>query len=220
MNRAESAPPINILLVDDHGIVRDGLTLLIQRQEGMRVIGTAASGKEAIVQALKLKPDVIIMDLVLRDMNGTDATRRILEILPETHVIVLSACRTAEHVYQSLRAGAEGYVVKSEIIDELLQAVLAVTSGKQFLSPGIAPLLTDGLLTHPLERSPMERLSARERQVLHRIVAGSSSATIAEHLSLSRKTVDTYRGRLMAKLGVCNRSALIRLAIEHELMAL
>jgi two-component system invasion response regulator UvrY len=186
----------------------------------MQVVGSAASGKEAIVEALRLKPDLIIMDLVLRDMNGTDATQRILEILPDTHVIVLSACRTAEHVYRARRAGAQGYVVKSEIIDELLQAVLTVMSGKQFLSPGIAPLLLDGLLIHPFSRSPMERLSARERQVLNRIVAGSSSATIAEHLSLSRKTVDTYRGRLMAKLGVCNRSALIRLAIEHELMAL
>jgi DNA-binding NarL/FixJ family response regulator len=220
VQRAGLVPAVRILVVDDHGIVRDGLTFLIDRQSGMIVVGTAASGKEAIAAALRLKPDLIIMDLVLRDMNGTDATQRILEVLPETHIIILSACHTAEHVYRALRAGAHGYVVKNGMMDELMQAMQSVMGGKQFLSPGIAPLLIDGLLDYPLSRSPMETLSARERQVLHRIVAGSSSAAIAENLSLSRKTVDTYRGRLMAKLGVGNRSALIRLAIEHELMAL
>lgn len=220
MNRADSAPPIRIVLVDDHGIVRDCLTVLIEKQPGMLVVGSAADGKEAVAAALRLKPDLIIMDLVLRDMNGTDATEQILELLPATRIIVLSACHTAEHVYRALRAGAQGYVVKSGMIDDLLHAVLSVVAGRQYLSPGIASLFIDGLPSLPAARSPMESLSTRERQVLHRIVAGASSAAIAEHLSLSRKTVDTYRGRLMAKLGVGNRSALIRLAIEHELMAL
>jgi DNA-binding NarL/FixJ family response regulator len=219
VNRAGTLPPIRILVVDDHGIVREGLTVLIERQSGMTVVGSVSSGKDAVLAAARLKPDIVIMDLVLRDMNGTDATQRILNLLPGTQVIVLSACRTYEHVHRALRAGARGYVVKDAMGAELMQAVMAVMAGKQFFSPGIIPVPVDGAPDYSLAKSPMERLSAREREVLHRIVAGASSADIAAHLSLSRKTVDTYRGRLMVKLGVGNRSALIRLAIEHEMMA-
>jgi DNA-binding NarL/FixJ family response regulator len=221
MSRATGTlPMIRILVVDDHGLVRDALTILIDRQTGMTVVGSVSNGKDAVLAAVRLKPDLIIMDLVLRDMNGTDATERILNVLPTTQVIVLSACHSAEHVYRALRAGARGYVVKDALGAELIQAIQAVTAGKQFFSPGITQALIDGMPNYALSKSPMERLSAREREVLHRIVAGSSSADIAAHLSLSRKTIDTYRGRLMVKLGVGNRSALIRLAIEHEMMAL
>jgi DNA-binding NarL/FixJ family response regulator len=222
LNRIGTFSSIRILIVDDHGIVREGLTALIERQSGMTVVGSVSNGKDAILAAVRLKPDLIFMDLVLRDMNGTDATERILGLLPTTPVIILSACHTAEHVYRALRAGARGYVVKEAIGAELMQAVDAVLAGRQFFSPGITlPLpLIDGMPSRSLAKSPMERLSSREREVLHRIVAGSSSADIASHLSLSRKTIDTYRGRLMVKLGVGNRSALIRLAIEQELMAL
>jgi two-component system nitrate/nitrite response regulator NarL len=186
----------------------------------MNVVGSVSNGKDALLAAVRLKPDLVIMDLVLRDMNGTDATERILNVLPDTQVIVLSACHSAEHVYRALRAGARAYVVKDALGAELIQAIQAVMAGKQFFSPGITQVLIDGMPSYAQTKSPMERLSAREREVLHRIVAGSSSADIAAHLSLSRKTIDTYRGRLMVKLGVGNRSALIRLAIEHEMMAL
>ncbi len=220
VNRVGILPPIRILVVDDHGIVREALAILIERQRGMTVVESVANGADAVSAALRLKPDLILMDLVLRDMNGTDATRRILTLLPMTQIIVLSACHTTAHVVRALRAGARGYVVKDALGAELVRAISAVMSGERFLSPAITPLVVDGILSDSLARSPMETLSARERQVLHRIVAGASSADIAAHLSLSRKTVDTYRGRLMAKLGVGNRSALIRLAIEHELLAL
>jgi len=219
MNSAYDSPPIRILVVDDHGMVREGLAALLDRQEGMHVVGTAASGKEAIALAQGLEPQVIIMDLVLPDMNGIDATERILALLPLTRVIALSASHTTEHVCRALRAGARGYVVKAAMGAELVLAVQAVTAGRQFLSPEITPLVIEGLLKDSPSKSPMERLSVREREVLDRIVAGSTSADIAAHLSLSRKTVDTYRGRLMVKLGVDNRSALIRFAIQHELMA-
>ncbi len=159
------------------------------------------------------------MDLVLPDMNGIEAMQRILKFLPMTRVIVLSACRTIEHVYRALRAGACGYVVKDALGDELVHAVRSVREGKQFLSRSVTPPVIAGVQCYSLPKSPLESLSLREREVLHRIVAGSSSATIAQHLSLSRKTIDTYRGRLMAKLGVGNRSALIRFAIENELTA-
>jgi two-component system response regulator NreC len=208
-----------VLVVDDHGIVREGLIALLAAQDGIRVLGSAASGQEAILAAERLKPDIVIMDLVLPDMNGIDATHRIVRILPLTRVIILSASHNIENVYRALRSGACGYVVKDALGEELMDAVRAVRNGKQFLSPKVAPPAVEGAGCYSMPKSPLERLSLRERDVLHRVVAGASSAVIARNLSLSRKTVDTYRSRLMAKLGVCNRSALIRFAIENDFMA-
>jgi DNA-binding NarL/FixJ family response regulator len=212
--------PLRIVVVDDHGIVREGLMALLDRQYGMTVVGSAATGRAAILAAERLKPDMIIMDLVLPDLSGIDATQRIMQTQPLTHVIALSASHTIEHVYRAFRAGARGYVVKDAKGAELVQAVRSVSAGKQFLSARITPLPDDDLLQNRLTKTPIERLSAREREVLRHLVAGATSATIAKQLSLSRKTVDTYRGRLMVKLGVSNRTALIRFAIENELIAL
>jgi DNA-binding NarL/FixJ family response regulator len=213
------APSCGILVVDDHGIVREGLIAMLKRQSGIQVLGSAISGAEAIVAAQRLKPAIIIMDLVLPDMSGIDATERILKCLPLTRVIMLSARHTIEHVYRALRAGAVGYVAKDAPAEELVQAVLTVREGKRYLSPRVSRSLDDGATCYSMPKSPLERLSMRERDVLHRIVAGGSSAAIGQHLSLSPKTIDTYRGRLMAKLGVCNRSELIRFVIENEFTA-
>jgi DNA-binding NarL/FixJ family response regulator len=214
----ESAPPLaRILIVDDHSIVRDGLADLIEREHGMRVVGFASSGEEAVSVAQRLKPDLIIMDLVLPSLNGIDATQRIIAELPGTRIIALSACHTLEQVCRVLRAGAQGFVLKTAAAAELLSAIQEVTAGKQYVSPAVAALFLDGELSMPLPKSPFERLSNRERTVVQLIVAGSTSSDIALRLSLSRKTVDTYRGRIMVKLGVTNRSALIRFAMEYEL---
>jgi DNA-binding NarL/FixJ family response regulator len=204
------------MVVDDHGIVREGLIAMLRRQVGVQVLGSATSGQDAIRAAQRLNPAIIIMDLVLPDMSGIEATERILALLPQARVIMLSGCHTIEHVYRALRAGALGYVVKDAPADELMQAVQAVREGRQYLSPQVAPPAVGGSNCYSLSKSPLERLSNRERDVLSRIVAGASSAAIGQHLSLSSKTIDTYRGRLMAKLGVSNRSALIRFVIENE----
>jgi len=205
-----------ILIVDDHGIVREGLFALLEKCRDLQVVGSAATGAEAIVAARHLRPDVIIMDLVLPDLNGIDATQRILEESPEVRVIVLSARQSSEHVHRALRVGVRGYVVKAAAGSDLIHAIRRVRAGAKYVSPAVSCLLA----VPNAPKSPYERLSGREREVLKRIVAGASSAAIAQHLSLSRKTVDTYRGRLMVKLGVANRSALIRLAIENELTSL
>ncbi len=217
MNVSPSVPPVGILIIDDHGIVRDGLAILLERQAGFKVIGSAATGHQGILAAKRLEPDVVIMDLMLPDLNGIDATDRILQGLPRTHVIVLSACHNAEYVYRALRAGAHGYVVKDGVSVELVHAVKTALAGGRYLSPCFGALFGIGTEDGPGGKSPMERLSGREREVLRGVVEGSSSAEIAQRLSLSRKTVDTYRGRLMVKLGVANRTALIRFAIEHDL---
>jgi DNA-binding NarL/FixJ family response regulator len=212
-----TTPSCGLLVVDDHGIVREGLTAMLKHQAGIQVLGSANSGEEAIGEALRLKPAIVIMDLVLPDMSGIEAMERILILLPRTRVIMLSVRHTIEHVYRALRAGACGYVVKNAAAEELVQAVFMVKEGKQYLSPQVVPAAIGIANCYELPKSPMERLSTRERDVLGRIVGGASSAAIAQHLSLSPKTVDTYRGRLMGKLGVRNRSALIRFAIENEL---
>ena len=190
---------------------------MLGRESGLSVVGLAATGEQAVLAADRLRPEMIIMDLVLPELNGIDATKRILDSFPQTKIIVLSACSTSEHVYRALRAGARGYVLKDAVGSELVHAVHAVLSGKQYLSATIAKVLADGRATEAGAESPLERLSPRERDVLHRTVAGYSSAQIALQLSLSPKTVDTYRTRLMQKLGVSNRSSLIHFAIQHAL---
>jgi DNA-binding NarL/FixJ family response regulator len=204
-----------LLVVDDHGIVREGLIAMLNRQHGVRVLGSAACGEEAIAAAQRLKPDVIIMDLVLPDMSGINATECILTRLPLTRVIILSASHTVEHVYHAFRAGAVGYVAKNAPTSDLVLAVSAARSGRRFTSVQLTPTVIDAALSFSQSKSPLERLSARERDVLRQVVAGGTSAAIGQQLRLSRKTIDTYRGRLMTKLGVSNRSALIRFAIEN-----
>jgi DNA-binding NarL/FixJ family response regulator len=157
------------------------------------------------------------MDLMLPALNGIDATRRIISEFPQTRIIALSACHTPEQVSRALRAGALGFVLKTEAATELLRAVQMVTAGKEYVSPAITALFVGGALSMPSPKSPFERLSSREREVVQLVVAGSTSSDIALLLSLSRKTVDTYRARIMVKLGVANRSALIRFALEYEL---
>jgi DNA-binding NarL/FixJ family response regulator len=207
------------LLVDDHSLVREALSILLEREDGMKVVGSVATGEEAVLAARRLRPEVIIMDLVLPDLNGIDATQRILGEFPLMRIIVLSASHTPEHVRRALRAGAHGYAVKTASGAELIQAVKAVSAGHQFISPTITRLFPDGIPDLSAAKSSFERLSKREREVLRSILAGHSSAHIAQQLELSPKTVDTYRVRLMVNTGVSNRSAIIRLVIEHELLS-
>jgi DNA-binding NarL/FixJ family response regulator len=214
---SQTVPTIRILVVDDHSVVRDGVALILEREGGMKVIGWAATGEEAVGTAQRLTPDVIIMDLVLPSLNGIEATQSIMRELPLTHIIALSACHTAELVHRALRAGAHGYVLKSAASAELVLAVNAVVAGHQYVSPSITAMFVDGVLRTSIPKSAFDLLSAREREVLRGIVAGSTSADIALQLSLSRKTIDTYRGRIMTKLGVADRSKLIQLASEFDL---
>jgi DNA-binding NarL/FixJ family response regulator len=216
MNR-QSESSIHIVVVDDHGIVRDGLAALLDGHFHMSVVGSVANGKDAILAAERLKPDVIVMDLVLPELSGIDATLRILAALPLTRIVILSACDTSEHVFRALRAGARGYVLKESAGAELVQAVLAVVAGERYLSPRITGVVIDSLLTDVVPTSPIESLSQREREVLHLTVSGASSAEIGQRLSLSPKTVDTYRSRVMGKLGVPDLAGLVRFAVAHAM---
>jgi DNA-binding NarL/FixJ family response regulator len=215
LSHAPASPFTRVLLVDDHDMVREGIASLLNRAGGIEVVGSAGSGEEAVLAAESLNPEVVVMDLVLPTVNGIDATRRILDDWPLIHVIVLSACHTPEHVHRALCAGARGYVTKTSAASDLVRAIRAVIAGDRYISPGIIPIA--GLGDMSRRKGSVEHLSAREREVLRLLVAGLSSAEIGRHLSLSPKSIDTYRHRLMVKLGVANRSALIRAAIEYEL---
>src|SRR5580658_9743930 len=166
--------PTRILVVDDHGIVRDGLSVLLNATSEMQVVGAAADGKAAVREAEKLKPDVIVMDLALPELSGIDATLLILAAQPQIRIVILSASDTSEHVFRALRAGARGYVLKESAGAEIVQAVAAVRKGDRYLSPRLTGVLIDGLLAGQIPASPIESLSPREREVLHLTVAGAS----------------------------------------------
>jgi two-component system response regulator NreC len=216
-NYSHTPPPFRTLVVDDHGIVREAVTAVLEGDRRVKVAGSASNGEEAIHSALCLKPDLVIMDLLLPILNGIDATRRIVRELPQTRIIVFSGCQVPEQVCCAMRAGARGYVLKAAVRAELPCAVQEVLAGRRYVSPALTALFVDGVLATSFPESPLDRLSVREREVLGYIVAGFSSSAIGNFLSLSRKSIDTYRGRMMEKLRVSNRSALISLAVKHTL---
>jgi DNA-binding NarL/FixJ family response regulator len=211
------ATKIRVLIADDHAVLRDGLKALLESGGDMQVVGMAANGREAVSEAVRLRPDVAILDLTMPELNGIDAARHILRRHPEVQVLILSMYHSPEHVHRALAAGARGYVLKESAGTEVVDAVRSVHSGQRFFSPRITDVVIDAYVRSGHVDSPLERLSAREREVLQLTVEGRSSAEIAERLSLSRKTVETYRGRVMEKLGVRDMVALIRFAIEHGL---
>jgi DNA-binding NarL/FixJ family response regulator len=211
---------ITVLLADDHGVVRDGLKHLLAAQPDMQVIGEAVNGREAIRLAGELCPDVIVMDIAMPELNGVEATRHIVKLEPLASIVMLSVYSTTEHVFQAIKAGARGYVLKESIGKELVDAIRAAHHGRQYIS---RKLMAQGMEDHlpgPGDRSPLDRLSIREREVLQYVVEGWSSAAIAEQLALSPKTVDTYRSRLMAKLQINDIPGLVKFAIQHGITPL
>lgn len=214
---------ISVFLADDHAIVRDGLRALLDAQPDMAVVGDAANGRDAVRQVLHLRPAVAIVDIAMPEMNGLEAVRQIRQACPASQAIILSMHATSEHIYEALQAGALGYVLKESAGTEVVAAVRAVHGGRRFLSPRIADSVVETFLHGGIAESgasPLARLSSREREVLQLVAEGRSSAEIAETLFLSPKTVETYRSRLMQKLGVPNLAGLIRFAVQHGLTPL
>lgn len=208
---------LRVLIVDDHSLIREGLALRIEAELGMKVVGCVADGEAAIVAVERLHPDVVIMDLVLPSLNGIDATRRIVSEYPQTFVIVLSACRSLEHVRRAMGAGAHAYVLKSAAGSELTEAINTVVAGTTYFSREVVESYGIPTLRSAADPHPMEVLSDRERQILPFLVRGLTSAQVGQRLSLSCKTIETYRSRLMIKLGVSDRMTLIQAAKEYEL---
>jgi DNA-binding NarL/FixJ family response regulator len=203
--------PISVLLADAHIILLDSLRALLEAEKDLRVVGSAVSGEEA-VRLARLAPDIAIVDIHLPVMNGIEATRRILETSPSTQILILSAHASPYHVDQALRAGAAGYVVKQSAGPELLKAVRTIIAGKHYLS---ASLVRD--MAAP---DPLRNLTAREREVLQLIVDGKSNAAAGSILGLSPRSVETYRARLMQKLGIDDLPTLVKFAIREGITTL
>lgn len=214
---------ITVFLADDHAVVRDGLRLLLEAQPDLSVIGDAANGREAVRRVARLCPDIVVIDIAMPELNGIEAAREIGEVCPSTQIIILSIHSTIEHVFRALQAGARGYLLKESAGIEVVNAVRAVHAGHRYLSPKISDSLVDDYVRQRQSaeaKSPLARLSPREREVLQLVVEGKSSAEIADTLSLSVKTVETYRTRLMHKLGVSDLPGLVKFAIQHGLTPL
>src|SRR5258706_15090668 len=209
---------IRVVLADDHTVVLEGLHLLLEKQPDIKVVGTGSNGLEVVRQVIRLRPDIVIMDIAMPELNGVEATRQIHETSPATHVVMLSMHSTSEHIFQALRAGALGYVLKQSAGTELVEAVRAVNAGHQYLSKKLKET-READFVHQVE-SPLEHLTRRELQVLQLTVEGKSAAEIAVSLSVTPGTVATYRWRLMSKLGLTNLPSLVKFAMQHGLTPL
>jgi DNA-binding NarL/FixJ family response regulator len=217
------AEKIRILLADDHGLLREGLRNILDQQADMKVIGEASDGRQALREAKKIKPDVVIMDIAMPELNGFEAARQILTECSSVRIIILSMHYSTEHIYQALQAGARGFVIKEAAGKELIQAVRAVNEGHRYLSAKVDEILIEDYLMQrrgSQPKSPLESLSPRELEILPLVAEGKTSTTIAEILFISPKTVETYRSRLMEKLGIHDIPGLVKFAITHGLTGL
>jgi DNA-binding NarL/FixJ family response regulator len=207
---------IRVLIADDHAMIRDGLGALLRDDPHIEVAGTAADGRQAVRLVGELRPDVVVMDIAMPEMNGVEALRELRAAFPDSRVLILSMFSTLEHVQQALNAGASGYLLKESAGTELKTAIEQVHSGRRYLSRQIEAHAS-ALLARGAQQTPLESLSRRERQILQLVVEGKSSTEIGKILHLSAKTVETYRSRLMQKLGVDGVPALVKFAVAHGL---
>lgn len=211
---------IRVLLVDDHAVMRAGLRALLASEPDMEVVGEASTGEEAVELAERLRPEVAVMDLSMPGIGGLAATRQITGKQLPTRVLVLTLHGESEFLLPLLEAGGSGYVTKSCADRDLVEGIRVVSRGDVYLDPGAARLLVKNFREpHEAARDqPLGRLSAREREVLALTAEGFSSAEIGVRLGISGKTVETYRERLMDKLGLHHRSELVRLALREGLL--
>jgi DNA-binding NarL/FixJ family response regulator len=211
---------ISIYLADDHRVMRDGLRTLIETRPDMRVVGESGDGRTTIREVRRLRPNVVLLDIAMPGLNGIEAAREIRRNCPEVEVVILSMHSTTEHVYRALEAGARGFLLKECAGSEVIEAVRAAKAGRRYLSLKMPQREVDAYLRRReagRTASPLDRLSPREREILQLVVEGASSAAIAKIVFLSPKTVETYRSRLMKKLGVSDLTELIRYAVSNGL---
>ncbi len=207
---------IRILLADDHSVVRRGFGMILAAQSDLEVIGEAANGREAVEQAEKLQPDLVVMDVSMPELNGIEATRRVLEVAPRCRVLALSMHRDAVYVREILRAGAVGYLLKEAGDHDLLAAVRAVAQGQGYLSPAVSDAVLSDYRKHVTD--PIDLLTSREREVLQLIAEAKTNKEIATALNLSPYTVESHRGRIMEKLNLHSAGELVRFAFRNGLI--
>ncbi|MBI2755210.1 MAG: response regulator transcription factor [Chloroflexi bacterium] len=211
--------PIRVLLVDDHAVLRAGLKALLNAEPDIEVIGEAADGVEAVERGEALRPDVIVMDIQMPRLSGLDATRALRAKNIDSKVLILTMHAESQYLLPLLEAGGSGYVLKSGADTELIEAIRTVYRGEVFLYPAATKLLVDGYLDRTTrDEVPYDGLTEREREVLSLVAAGYSGTEIAQRLVISPKTVDTYRERIMQKLGMRHRYELVRYALRKGML--
>jgi two-component system, NarL family, response regulator NreC len=207
---------IRILLADDHAVVRQGFKMILGAQSDMEIVGEAGNGREAVELAESLKPDIVVMDVAMPELNGIEATRRLSTSSPHTRVVALSMHKDNVYIREILRAGARGYLLKDSVAADVVNAIRAVARGESYLSPAVSNAVLDDYRKHVT--NPINLLSSREREVLQMLAEGKTNKEIAVVLNLSVYTVDAHRGRIMEKLNVHSINELVRFAVRNGLI--
>jgi two-component system response regulator NreC len=212
---------IEVLITDDHGVLRAGLRVLLNREPDIRVVGEAADGRQALQLCATLEPDVVLMDVSMPGDDGIETTRKLKASFPDVHVLILTVHEDSSLLQEAIRAGASGYIVKRAAESELVDAIRAVARGQTYLHPTMthAVLVEAALVSGPKD-DPDSVLSPRERQVLRLIARGHTNPQIADLLTLSVRTIESHRANLMAKLDKHSRVELVRYAAQHGLLDL
>jgi DNA-binding NarL/FixJ family response regulator len=215
---------VRILIADDHEVVRKGLRSLLEGEGSLEVVGEASNGREAVEKTVALKPDVVVLDIGMPELNGLEATRQIVKAAPRTEVLILTVFETEEVIREVLRAGARGYVLKSDAGRLLLSAIEAVSQHKPFFTSRVSELVLAGFLSGDQvrpdnEHPPGAPLTPREREVLQLLAEGKTNKEVAAALGIGLKTVETHRMNLMAKLGLHSVVDLVRYAIRNGIVA-
>jgi two-component system, NarL family, response regulator NreC len=213
---------ISIMLADDHPIVRQGLKALLESEQNFQLVGEAGDGLEAVRLAIRLKPDVLVTDVMMPGLNGLEVTRQVTKSLPQTRVIILSMYTDDSYVLEALKNGATGYVLKDSQATDLVEAIREVAAGNKYLSPPLSERELE-LYAQRIElvpSDPYELLTTREREVLHLVAEGRTSAEIAQQLFISPRTAEGHRANLMRKLGMQNNAELVRYALKRGIVPL
>jgi two-component system response regulator NreC len=211
---------IRVVLADDHHVVRHGLKALLKSDLAMDVVGEAGSGLEAAQAAQRLKPDVLVLDLMMGDVSGISIISQVLKKSPETAVVILSMYGNDCYVMEALQAGAKAYVLKDSPPEELMRAIREAAAGRRYLAPPLSDNAVEAYMRKAEDKvlDPFDMLSAREREVMHMVARGATSSQVAEKLCISPRTVEVHRARLMQKLGLKNRTELIHYAMRRGIL--
>jgi DNA-binding NarL/FixJ family response regulator len=211
--------PITVLLADDHKLIRQGMKAMLSSQNDIQVIGEAADGNEALSMVETLRPDVVLLDVMMPNLNGIEVAYQIHQRGLKTRIVILSMHANASYAVRALHNGALGYVIKDADFSEIIAAIRSASIGKRYLSNFIADEVIEMLLTNEGEKSgSIDMLSAREREVLQLIAEGNTNTAIANKLTLSVRTVEAHRARVMAKLRINSHAELVRLAVQQGLV--
>ena len=211
--------PLRIVVVDDHAVVRRGVRALIESRAGWEVVAEAATGREALDAVKRLRPEIVVMDLILPELNGLEATRQIVRESPHTEVLVLTMHHSEELARQLLKAGARGYVLKSDADQNLIAAIDALRQHKPFLTSGVTEFMLDGFLRDASkpEEASKEVITPREREIIQLLAEGHSNKEAATRLGISVKTIEAHRANIMRKLRLRSVSDLVRYAIRNKI---